>query len=486
MIDKKTRDEDRKYELVKDNGAYLRELNTYIPRFMNYLWSEPKIVSLIIQKAELKYIKKYLAPLFADNFYENILSSNYIEDNLMNMLTFLLNDEINNLTDIQQYNNFLEQTPCGIILEELRRKKDIQRFFKTIIFDSVENLEINYSSLNIDFNSSKLVKELNKNKAKNNKDNNLQNINDDRQSINLSFDQINMNRYINKEKSEEEKFNQKYAPALDKGSFQGLLNEHKDNKKICDFLNSKLRDLETNENLYSNQKLFSNLQYSVDKPSLLFEYYRRYFSIVINFIDKIIENIFNNFHLLPYSVKCLCKIISLLVQKKFPTINESEKNAYVAKFFFSKLLIPILKNPGLEAFINDFIISQNTFINLKNIGDIINNLFLGNLYKSTNEESDLTPFNWYFIEKMDILFEIFNHITKVRLPPFIEKFIKGELPKDYEYDYFKENPDEVLIHRSIFCNLFQVKVILKVLIRLKRRFSQIINTKYYKKFLKNY
>ena len=125
MIDERTKEEERKYEIIKDPSSYLRDLNTYIPKLLNYLWAEPKIVSFIIQKAELKYLKKFLAPLFADNFYENILSSNYIEDNLMNMLTLLLNDEINNLTEINQYNNFLDETPCGIVLEELRRKKDI-------------------------------------------------------------------------------------------------------------------------------------------------------------------------------------------------------------------------------------------------------------------------------------------------------------------------------------------------------------------------
>ena len=470
MIDERTREEDRKYELVKDPSVYLRDLNTYIPKLLNYLWAEPKIVCFIIQKAELKYVKKFLAPLFADNFYENILSSNYIEDNLMNMLTLLLNDEINNLTDIKQYNNFLEETPCGIILEELRRKKDIQTFFKIIIFDSVENLELNYSSLNIDFNSDKLVKELNKKNLKNcKKDNRSQSKISEEHSINFSLDesQINMNRYKNKEKEEEEEFNRKYAPNLNKNSIQGLLNDHKDNKKLCDFLNSKLIDLEKNENLYSNQKLFNNLLISTDDSTLLLDYYQRYFNIVLNFIDKIIENIFNNFHLLPYSVRCLCKIISLLIEKKFPSISESEKNAFVAKFFFSKLLIPILNNPGIEVLINDFIISQKTFNNLKNIGNIINNLVLGNFFKSTDEGSDFTPFNWYFIEKMDKLFEIFNHITKARLPSFIEKFIKGELPEDYEYDYFKENPDEVLFHRSIFVNLFQVKVILKVMDKYK-------------------
>ena len=115
----------------------------------------------------------------------------------------------------------------------------------------------------------------------------------------------------------------------------------------------------------------------------------------------------DNFHLIPYSVKCICKIILLLVEKKFPSINETEKNAFIAKFFFGKLLIPILKNPGLEAFINNFIISQNTFDNLNIISIIINRLTSASFYKSTDEkESDFTPYNWYFIEKMEKLFEI--------------------------------------------------------------------------------
>ena len=139
----------------------------------------------------------------------------------------------------------------------------------------------------------------------------------------------------------------------------------------------------------------------------------------------------------------------------------------MAKFFFGKLLVPFLENPEVEVFINDFYISQNTLCNLKIIGDIINKLASGNFFKSINEEYLFTPFNWYFIEKMNNLFDIFIHITKARLPSFIEKYIKNELSDDYKYDYFKENPDEVLCHRSIFFNLFQVRTIIKTLNKLK-------------------
>ena len=120
-------------------------------------------------------------------------------------------------------------------------------------------------------------------------------------------------------------------------------------------------------------------------------------------------------------------------------------------------------NPGIEAFISNFIISGNTMNNLKVICKIINKMASGYFYMSNDENSDYTPYNWYFIEKMEKLFNIFEHITKVKLPSFIEKYINKELQSDYEYDYFKENPDEELNHRSICFNLDQIDALLNTM-----------------------
>jgi hypothetical protein len=154
LIDEKTKDEDRKYELVKNPGDYLHDLNTYIPKLMNYLWEKPKIVCSIIQNTKTDFVKRHLSTLFADNFYENILSSNFMEDRLMYLLTLLLEGEINKLNDINESEKFLDNSNCGYLLEKLRIKKDIQSYFKSIIFNSIKNLETNHSSLNINFDLS--------------------------------------------------------------------------------------------------------------------------------------------------------------------------------------------------------------------------------------------------------------------------------------------------------------------------------------------
>ena len=115
LIAERLEKEERKYELIK-NHSNLGDLNIYLPKLMEYMWELPEVVASVIKKADITELKKNVAPYFVNNFYENILSAYYIEDNLMYVLTLLLQDEINNLSSINQENIFLNDTPCGCIL----------------------------------------------------------------------------------------------------------------------------------------------------------------------------------------------------------------------------------------------------------------------------------------------------------------------------------------------------------------------------------
>ena len=466
-ISQKEGKDDRKFELVEGEGELLRDLNTYIPKLLNYLWEKPKLVAQIIQKADLKDVEEYLAPFFSNNFYENILSSSYIEYNLMYLLTILLDGEIKKLNNINEFSDFLEKSQCGYLLGELRKKNDIQSFFKNIIQDGVENLEINYSSLNIilnvkDINDEFMIKDINNRESikKLDEENFLKNDNNNHFSDEDIIEKRNRKQF----KMEQENFNRKYVPSLDKKALQDLMKEKENNKRMRDFLYTKINDCDQNEHFYSNNLLMAHLYQCKYSPQYLLRY-QKSFMVVINFIDSIIDKILKNSHKLPYSSRCLCKIIALLIKKRFPSISETEKNAFIAKFFFGKLLTPILENPVIEALISNFIITENTINNLKIIGDIINKFTSGLFYKDS--ESEYTPFNWYFLEKMENLFEIFDHITKVTLPEFIEDFINDKLPPNYEYEYFKENQDQVMMHQSMLYNLSQINIILKTMNKYK-------------------
>ena len=145
------------FKLIEQNES-LNVLLVYIKTLIFSFCEKPELVSIIIKNADLNDLKE-IAPLFANNFYENILSSDYIENNLIYVLTLLLKDEITNLSDINQESNFLNNTPCGILLEELRKKIDIQGFFRTIILSPIENLEINNSTFQINFDIKLLSEE---------------------------------------------------------------------------------------------------------------------------------------------------------------------------------------------------------------------------------------------------------------------------------------------------------------------------------------
>ena len=78
--------EHRQFEICLNEGEVLGYLNVYIPYLMNKLWELPEIVVSVIEHTEMEDLEKHIAPFFVNNFYENILSSYYIEDNLMYVL----------------------------------------------------------------------------------------------------------------------------------------------------------------------------------------------------------------------------------------------------------------------------------------------------------------------------------------------------------------------------------------------------------------
>ena len=445
MISDRIKHDNKQLILIdsEDKTNILEDLNIYFPYLMFSLWENPKIIALILRNADINDVKNYLANFIVNNFYENILSPYFIEDNLIYVLTLLLDEEINSLLYIKQHINFLDDTCSGYLLEELRKKKDIQIFFKNVITESIENLEINFSNVRFNFNIDKMnsnyLEELNKKMKSENiylksnfKEKDIEGIND-----------------IKLKPNDSGIFNAKYMSLLNKQSLEKFSIENKidTEKSLYKLYFSQINNSEEN---YSNKKIKSDFD-KYENSKMLLYLYQKNFNGVTNFINLILDKIINNVNLIPYSIKFFCKIISLMVKRKFPDITESEKMLFLAKFFFGRLLIPILRNPCTEAFINSIIISENTLYNLQVICNIINKFVTGEFYTSDN--SEFTPFNWYFIEQSEKIYKIFESATNVSLPPFIEDYINNKLPSDFKYDYFQQNKDELINFRSICFNM---------------------------------
>ena len=474
MISTRLNLDDKKYELVVDNDTqcrFFKEMNTYIPKLLSYLWAKPKLVSKILCFADKSLVKNNLASLIVNNFYENIISSNYIEDNLMFVITYLLKNEINEINSENDSEKFLEDTSCGYVLEQLRSKNDIKYYFKNIIIDVLKKMEAENSGGDINLNVKQIQEKYQKTKEE--LDKLYKKTGKKKKIIDEEFyrkilisnvfsyqEEDNESGFlIPKDNIDPKLFNSKYIPDLTKAELETKKNNSETDKKMVEYFDFNIKICEKDDS-YGNQKLLQNIFDSPISKEVLASYQIE-FSKIINTINKLIENLLKDLYLLPYSVKCICKIIFLLLNKKFNNMNQVQKNAFIAKFFFNKLFAPIFENPGLGASIDDIIISETTKHNATIINLVLKKLVSGQLFRTdVDSDSDYTPLNWFFLDKMPDVLNFFESITKVTLPNFIEKLINDELPKNFELDYFEENKDEVIYHRSICFSLYDLDALL--------------------------
>lgn len=470
----KITEESKIYSFVGNNSDYLGELNIKIPKLLNSLWEEPKLVALLLCNSDNINVKEVLAPLFCNNFYQNILSPYTVEENLLYIIYLMLKDEINKLDSINHINNFLNQTPCGYILSELKHKNDIKEFAKIVIQNVLEKIEISYSdkALNLDIDNienelSKFEEELKKKKKK--KISQLENliflksidyeINVEDSNIKSTKAESYIDTYHIRNQNKHNLFNEKYICNLDRKKLKELAINHINENDMKDYASKYVLKCSNDENLFSNEILYNKI-FNSKYSKIIFLLYQIDFLKSAEILDLLINSFIDNIEIIPTSLKCISKIIYVLIKRKFPNIKQFEQNAFVGKFLFINLLIPIFLEP-IKIYINNFIISQNSISNLKLVLEVFSQLMLGNLYNNKDNQYSYMPYNLYFIEKMPKVFEIYKNITNVPVPKFIEKLINEEFPDNYKYEYFNENKEEIVFYRTIFISLNDIAVLMK-------------------------
>ena len=382
---------------------------------MKYLWENPKLISIIIQNTPIEEVRDNLADFFTNNFYENILSKNGVQNNLLFLIFLLLKEEINELVNYDKPEIFLNDTRCGYILGQLFFKKDIQIYFKTIIYDAID--KVKHLNEELSFNPENIPEE--KNIKKN---------------------------VINEQ--QKKLFKEKLINDLKKEDLDIFLSEYeKKNSKneMKDYINSINNDMKFSPGCYNTKML----KEAGDK---FLNIYEEYIFIVSQIIDTILNSILKNINLIPYSLKCISKIISQLIQKKFKGLKNFQINAFISKFFFYQLYSQYFLNPEYVAYICDCMFSKMQQNNLIIIMDFIKKFSLGKLYKDNNVEGNFTAFNWIFIEKMPILINIFENLVDVKLPNFIENIIEGKADDKYIYNFLEENTIEIIYHNAMCFN----------------------------------
>ena len=407
-----------------------------------------------------------------NNFYENILSSSFIEDNLMYVITMILADEIQNIESPKDFDKFLDDTSCGYFLKELNFKMDVKNFYKIIMENLVESLENMSSSKIINFNVRKIQDDFIK--MKESVEEKYQKTGEKSSIIDNDFFRLNFLSDFERELAKttnDDSFNDQiksskrkelfnsYLPDVTKDEIQKKMEENKGNEGMKEYCDQLIKQYEKDSKIFSNDNFLANIFQSEVAKEVLALYQLDFFKVV-KIIDELFSSLTNNMYLIPYSVKCICKIITILVKKKFKNLTILQRNILLSKFFFETLFLPAFKDPKFGSFINNFIISGATIQNLETISEIIQKLISFSFIKGDEDNGDFTPFNRYFLNKMPKVFNFFENISKVKLPNFIEKIINGNPDKNIIYNYFNENEEEIIFHRSICFSLDNIVCLL--------------------------
>jgi len=328
----------------------------------------------------------------------------------------------------------------------------MKEFFRIVLKDTIENFEIASGDTKLILEPSKIEKIVTERKRILKKKYFNKKIEEPPEEKNTQI--------IEEEKKINEIFFGKYSIDM---SIKNLKNEVKnlDEKLIEQFI--KIQQIENeneDNNIFSNIEFFNLMNTNSDNAHDILKEYESNFLKLINFLDSIFEVIIENLDLLPFSIKCICKIISILLEKKFPNINEIEKYSFISKFIFNNLLVPVLINPAQGALINNYIISNNTMFNMNVTIDIIKR-FTSFIFYNPKNDTILSPFNNFFIPNIDKLTKINEAAINTKIPDFIEKVIEGKIEKNSKYDFFHEHENEILYNHSIFLSMNHVKVIMK-------------------------
>ena len=235
-------------------------------------------------------------------------------------------------------------------------------------------------------------------------------------------------------------------------------------------------------------------------------------------IEKLLQTFVDKIITIPYPLRCICKIIYLLISKKFPFLSKHEVNSYIGKFLFDKCIVPVLSVENQNC-LDKRVFSAKT----KNCLDVIISVLLkANNYSLFDIYSDpeKTIFNQFIIEIIPTLNKFYEKVINIQLPKLIEDLINDtnkkmqqtnnkkifnfrhkkkvvqdkaiEAPKGPDntvmppplYQYFKENPEEMLNIQSVCFNVRDINFMLELIGRNINIFSDLPKYNFFTKTYK--
>jgi hypothetical protein len=475
---------------LKNFIFYFRENNEEMIKLISFLNEEEKAI---------------FVPFLCHFFYENFFMESTEQEEIFYIIYLLLEKEIDNLCG-PLVDSFLSDGFISDLLIEMGNKYENKNYIDIILSSPIRDLDeiySNYISMDIIKNSKVDLKNYTKYKIPNTffkmrKQNFFENelfFSQARSSTTNKANNLSLsvcpNRAIHSqtvvknnkpgyqwseieydlkyEKSPINTFlNKNFFNIINENYLKTLFEEEKDEFMKHFYLKQlkKIRSLR-NSNLYNCKNYyFEKLAKAENISKNSIDQYNEGYKIITNFIDLLLSNLSNKI-IIPYNIKVICKIIYLLLKKKFKNISEMHLNILVCRFLFDKLIIPILENPDSSNIAKVMIISLNTRKTLFDIILVLKKLIRGELFSEEKYEQ-FNIFNKYILDNYHKLKNIIHNFINVKIPEkiilLLDKYNNNEYfslenqkrkPYEVNYDYFNENPSEFMQHDSICFNITQ-------------------------------
>ena len=449
---------------LKDFFFYFRENNEEMLKLINLLNQEQR---------------QMIIPFLCHFFYENFFMESIEQEEIFYLIYLLLEKEIDNMCAPKyEIKNYIDIVLNSLIREineihSIYYSLDIigesrthyKNFVKYKIHNSFYNMnkqnfyenEIFFSQTSSSKHADKKSSSISINKTMTSK-NRISISQWDELDSDLIYETSYINNFLNKN----------FFNILNENYINYLLYKEKEPFMKLFYL-KQLKQINSlkNQNLYNCKDYYYEKMVkagNISKKSI--EQYNAGYSLIIKFIYDLLTKLEIKV-IIPYSIKVICRLIYLLVQKKFKNISEMQKTILVCNFIFDKLIFPILENPDCSKISKNMIITVNTRKNLFNVSLVLKKLIRGELFCEEKFEN-YNIFNKFIIENFFRLKTIVQNFINVKLPDkilsLLDKFYNDENfslaerkieSSEINYDYFKENPSEFMQHDSICFNIDQ-------------------------------
>ena len=477
------------------NGLY-----NYLERLFPILRKDHNLISKILFHCSTDEEKQIIAKYFSTILNSNIFSKTKLQDEYLLILTRILEYELSSEPSINEF--LSEKSICTYFLSDLYELNEIRNYFIQILQPCLSEIANWKSQISFD------LKNFTEKEEEKEKDivpstvshrnlpsslsssierhsRNIVDLNDNKEDdmdlmdCNNNNDNDNIIESDNKQKEtiSKDQLLHTYLSVLDVDLLNTYLQkETSPNAKLYIEKHINIEEKDEDKLKFAN-KLSENLKIDDVKEKLSPKIEK-----CINILDKIFHNMIKYVDLIPSSIKSILKIMQILLQKQFKSIDNVTLYGYLSCFFINILMHSMLmNNPEETGLIESTLFSESIKNNINLFMKIIIQFCKGEMFHSSNENC-LTVFNIYFIRNYHLISSFYESILQqTKVPSIVEEFIlnnknnendNSNFIYDYEYDFFKRNQREYI--RGII-NIYDTKLMKNLVTVVNKNKNDFVN-----------